>query len=166
MQAPLRWLNDKIRSKDIYGKSITFTYKGEEQYTTFIGGLTSIVIKFIIFVFGLSILLNMVNRKNTNSSVNRIINNIMEDTGIIDFEGSDFIFFLRIQYIVNQTKIKATESNSFFNISVKHTKRTGIFFSGNMVQENTYLNTKRCNDSFISHSEQLERFFSATGPYA
>ena len=44
LKRPLIWLNNKIQRCDIYGKTVTFTYKGEDQYTTFIGGVTTIAI--------------------------------------------------------------------------------------------------------------------------
>lgn len=47
-------MNDFIRSFDIYGRTITFTYKGEERYSTILGGIISVIVSLMsIIYFGL-----------------------------------------------------------------------------------------------------------------
>ena len=98
---PIRWLKHKIRSLDIYGKSITFTYKGQEKYNTLFGGLISIIIKIFIYILGLYLFIMMINRKQTASSFNRIVDDLRTDTNQLDLTSNTFAFFTSINYIHN-----------------------------------------------------------------
>ena len=58
-----------VKKLDIFSKKIMLTYKGEASFSTFFGGLVSIVIFIIIGIYGSYLLQIMVNRQNSNNSL-------------------------------------------------------------------------------------------------
>ena len=137
-----KWVGHYIKQLDIYGKTITFTYKGKEQYTTYLGGFMSIMIKLLILAFGVSILSNMINRRNTNSTVNRIVNDIVENTKVVDLQGTDFTFFLHAKYNFGQTSVNFTGSDQFFSLSASHAHRSGRRIYDNVTVTSTSISSE------------------------
>ena len=41
-----------IRSFDSFSKPIIFTYKGEEEFTTTVGGIATIITSLLLFLYG------------------------------------------------------------------------------------------------------------------
>ena len=59
----LSHITSSIRYFDIYGKSITFTYEGEERYKTSSGGIVTISILIGLIFYASHLLDLMVNYK-------------------------------------------------------------------------------------------------------
>ena len=118
------WLNNKIRRCDIYGKTITFTYKGEDQYTTFIGGVTTIAIMFAMLTYTSGLLKTMIEYKGTNSSVNTIIKDLSNDTDPMILSPGNFEFLITIIYFVNGERKYYTSNDTVFSLNAAKVKRT------------------------------------------
>ena len=112
------WLKNKICGCDIYGKTINFTYKGEDQYKTFIGGAISIVIMWIMVVYTYSLFKTMIDYKNTNSIVNTVYQNL--DAGIdpLILDTDEFNFIFKISYSLNGERKYYTNNDTVFSLFI------------------------------------------------
>ena len=63
-----RTVDSTVKKFDLFAKNIMFTYEGDSAFSTFVGGATSLVIFAIVFVYGIFLLQDMVNRQNSNNS--------------------------------------------------------------------------------------------------
>ena len=113
-----RWLTRQISSLDIYGKTITFTYKGKEKYNTFIGGMTTLAIMSVMLVYAIRLVLIVINRKDTNSSINTTINNLNNDSKLLNLENTTFEFGIFISYNISNNQVIFETDNSLFTLSM------------------------------------------------
>ena len=73
-------VHKSVKKLDIFSQKIMLTYKGEASFSTFLGGLVSIIIFLIIGIYGAYLLQIMINRQNSNNSLS---------TEVIDLSISD-----------------------------------------------------------------------------
>ena len=83
---------NKIKSFDNYGKAITFTYKGEEQFQTFIGGVFSIIAFTILIAYSQLMVRIMLGRNDTNKSISKSVSNLYNDINELKLENTTFDF--------------------------------------------------------------------------
>ena len=58
-----------IRKFDLFSQRIMFTYKGESSFSTFFGGLVSIIIFASMMVYSALLVQVMINRENSINSL-------------------------------------------------------------------------------------------------
>ena len=114
-----KWLTKRVQSFDVYGRTITFTYKGHDQYNTFVGGVTSIVIMSIIFVYAVNLFTVMINRKDTNSTVNTVINDLSQDNNPLYLANSTFQLAISIEGDLDGDSYYFLENDSLFSMSIE-----------------------------------------------
>jgi len=71
---------DFFRMFDFYGKNIVLTYKGDDKYRTHVGGIASVIVGGVVFVYIIYLFLVMINRGNTSFAKTSFIHNIFEDS--------------------------------------------------------------------------------------
>ena len=96
IKTPFKWLYNYAKSFDIYGKSFNFTYEGEDQYKTFLGGIISIIITSVILVYSVNLFIVMINRDDTSTNVNTVITSLGNDTEELQLGNSTFQFAISI----------------------------------------------------------------------
>lgn len=52
-----------IRSLDLFSTSQFVNYQGKESYTTFLGGIISLIIYIVIIALGIKMFVSMVNKE-------------------------------------------------------------------------------------------------------
>ena len=57
-----------VKRFDLFSQKIMLTYKGETSFSTFFGGVVSLMILSIIWVYSIFLLQIMFNRQNSNNS--------------------------------------------------------------------------------------------------
>ena len=130
-----RWLTRQVSSLDIYGKTITFTYKGKEKYNTFIGGMTTLAIMSVMLVYAIRLLLIVINRKDTNSSINTTINNLNNDSKLLNLENTTFEFGIFISYNISNNQVIFETDNSLFTLSmVQHYESSQQAIQGKAIE--------------------------------
>ena len=67
-----KWIVGKVQSRDLFGIPISLTYKGDTEFKTCIGGCTSIFVTSIILYYAALLLKILINREESNVSVNTI----------------------------------------------------------------------------------------------
>ena len=74
----------KVKEYDMYGKEINFTYKGDQTYNTFVGGLTSISIFVMSFIYAYLLFNIMISNSNSAKSTNKLVKNLgKNDTRLV-----------------------------------------------------------------------------------
>ena len=94
----VKHLKDIIKSRDMYAKPFSFTYKGEENFKTTFGGFISIIITSIVLVYGVQRFIVMINRDDTNTTFNKSISSVSDTDNTIDLSQFSFYFGLELKY--------------------------------------------------------------------
>ena len=131
LKTSFRWIGERIKGFDMYGKTITFTYKGQDQFKTFIGGIVSIILFFVAIIYGVNLLNVMVNRNDTNSTINTVIEDLSVDSEVLNLGESNFQLAIAARY---DNQISITENNPYFRLTVT---QYSISRNGNEVQTNS-----------------------------
>ena len=118
LRSKIAWVRRKIKQTDMFGKNITFTYKGRDKYTTLLGGLTSIVILAFMFACAVSFFLHMINREESNSSVNAFVKDLTVDNNVLDLTDSGFSFILVGTYQYNNSIKTFTGNDTVLSMSI------------------------------------------------
>ena len=80
MKNLLLWIHHKIRNNDMYGKQITFTYKGEEKLKTFAGGILTMLISIALTVTFCTSMYTLINRNNSRTYTKTVLKDGFNET--------------------------------------------------------------------------------------
>ena len=73
------WTKKKIISQDHYSKTVNFSFNGKDSFSTFPGGITTVIIKVGVLVIAILLTMSIFQRGNTTTSVNKVIKDITND---------------------------------------------------------------------------------------
>ena len=79
-----------IQNYDMYGKTITFTYKGEDEFKTTFGGCTSIAIIGVIIFYSSLLLKTMLRRDNTTKNTDLLVQDLNNDSQNVSMASTNF----------------------------------------------------------------------------
>ena len=88
---------DVIKSYDMFGSDIKFTYKGSEKFNTFIGGLVSLGITAVMIAYTYSLINTMINYGDSLKSTNRLVRNLVRNDNALLLNQTDFSFAFSIK---------------------------------------------------------------------
>ena len=108
----------QVKKLDFYGKTMAFTYKGEDCYKTYLGACTSFMITIVILVYSLTLLKMMVEFKGYKSNVNTVIHDLSDDSDPLYLENSTFQIAFEVSYVYENSTVYSTGIDSFLNISL------------------------------------------------
>ena len=57
-----------IKKFDLFSQRIMLTYKGENSFSTLLGGVVSLIIMAVVWVYSVFLFQTMINRGNSNNS--------------------------------------------------------------------------------------------------
>ena len=114
-KAMLRWMSNYVKSFDVYGKTFTFTYKGEDQLRTFWGGWVSFVIVLTLFLNSISLFIVMITRDDSSIYSSTIFNDLSRDTKLLSLANSTFQFAVRLSNYKNET---FSQDDSYFSMKL------------------------------------------------
>ena len=84
---------NSVRKFDLFSQKIMFTYKGKSSFSTFFGGLVSIVILSIVAAYFGYLMQIMVNRQSSNNYLStEIVDLTTEDQDYYPFESIRLIY--------------------------------------------------------------------------
>jgi hypothetical protein len=75
-----KWVKDKIKGMDSFPQSVQISFNGDTQFTTILGGLVSIIIKIVTFLYFILLISNIFKRGNSSKSFNKIVKDITYDS--------------------------------------------------------------------------------------
>ncbi|CAI2385115.1 unnamed protein product [Moneuplotes crassus] len=107
---------NSLRGLDMYPKTIKFTYKGQEEYKTLLGGLVSLAINVVILIYAWMLFTIMVSNKNSSKSINTSVKNLREDTETIDLKESPMSFAFAV--FKSDAAIDVTAFQNYFTVEV------------------------------------------------
>jgi len=105
---------DLLRSFDMYGKNIMFTYKGESQYKTHLGGIISVFVFVVIIAYIVYIFRILFTRVDKSISSTSLIQDIYQDSTIHYPAQSNFD--IAFKFVSNGTDI--AKNSSAFSLSL------------------------------------------------
>ena len=70
---------ETIKSQDNYSQTVTFSFNGQDSFTTFLGGITTILIKMAVLIIAILLTIAIFEKGNTSTSINKIIKDITND---------------------------------------------------------------------------------------
>ena len=69
---PAQWFYKVVRNRNIFKQSISLTYKDKAHYINFFGGISTILMVFFIFVYGILMIIRLFNRTDVQWNRNFI----------------------------------------------------------------------------------------------
>jgi len=94
-----KWAQSIVKSRDMYGKTFTFTYKGEDEFKTTIGGVISIAIQVVLAIYAIMLLRVMAQRGDTNKSRNTMVQDLSSDTEKITLADTTFSLAFSVENV-------------------------------------------------------------------
>ena len=81
-----------IKSFDLFSRQVNLTFKGQKFFRTKLGGITSMIILCIIFIYTVTFAGRMINRKGSNNSRSTAIDQFVTDPEVHYPEQSGYAF--------------------------------------------------------------------------
>lgn len=112
-----------VKQKDLYGKKISITYKGEEEFKTFCGGVISLIIKTILFIYACTLINTVLTHGDTKKSLSKVSKDISTDNTIYYPAHSTFAFAMNMfnssgyNLLMDETYFEFKLMQSNYNIS-------------------------------------------------
>ena len=75
-------VRNSVRKFDLFSQQIMFTYKGESSFSTFFGGIVSLIIFVVIAVYTGFLMQVMVDRKNANNSLSTEVIDLIHENEV------------------------------------------------------------------------------------
>ncbi|CDW76231.1 UNKNOWN [Stylonychia lemnae] len=85
-----------IKSQDIFGHQISFTYKNSSTFKSFLGGIVTLIFRIAVLVYLVTELINAMQKKSTISN-STYIRNIAEDFTVYEMTNQKFDLAFQIQ---------------------------------------------------------------------
>ena len=79
MESFWNWCYGFVKGNDVFGKSITLTYKGEDDMKSFYGGVISIILKLAVFVTFMILLVQLFRRRFAETATKTVVEDIFND---------------------------------------------------------------------------------------
>ena len=83
---------DMIEGGNMYSKPISFTYNGDESFSTFLGGTVTIAIMSLLLAYGAVRFIAMINRADSNTSFNKVVSDLTTSGASLNLGDSTFYF--------------------------------------------------------------------------
>ena len=74
------WMDENIKGTDMFYESVQLSYKGHTHFKTTFGGVVSIFIRILIFLYGTLLFVKVVTKNNTTKSVTSIVKDLTKDS--------------------------------------------------------------------------------------
>ncbi|CAI2363351.1 unnamed protein product [Moneuplotes crassus] len=143
----LKFCIGRIRGLDMYPKTINFTYKGNEEFKTVIGGIISLGIHIIIIMYTLSLFNIMMANKNSSKSINTSVKNLREDTEIVNLENTTFQFAFTA--LIDDSPIDIAAFPQYFTPEVNMYSKT----KSQTFPQQTTVPFSKCGDNFKYYNQ-------------
>lgn len=149
------FIKERIKDRDMFDKKVGLTYKGDESVTTVFGGIISSVILCFITIYGVLIFLEMINRENTNKSINSVVRDQYKDPEIFNLTAEDvnFAVFMSVggtQEVIDPTlfTVSFAQLNVGFDFDVTQNFYESSFSKGATI----------CHEKYPSIEGDFDRF--------
>lgn len=139
-----------VRGKDAYAKTVNFTIKGEDSYTTFFGGFVSMIVTFIGLAYTIVLLNDLFNKKFVSvTSTSNYVSAEEDDSIVISDTNFAFAFY------VEGLSYDDLTNNNIFWINIYQSYYV-FDQSGNIVDsQSTPIAYSRCNESDGAFAQYL-----------
>ena len=77
---------------DMYGKLIIFTYKGKEQYKSYLRGIITIMVVVVMILYAQIMFTVLIEKTDTGKSTFSLIRNLISESDSLDLSTTGFSF--------------------------------------------------------------------------
>ena len=136
-----------VKDFDMYGKRIAFTYKGQEEYKTLLGGIITIIVTIVMILYAQIMFRVLIGRTDTNKSTNGLIRNLVSDSESLDLSTTDF----SIAFTLDNDTLDIIADQSYVNVDVAQYTITG---GATGTTTNQSIGIQRCGSSSFKFNDQ------------
>ena len=140
-----------VKDFDMYGKRIAFTYKGQEEYKTLLGGIITIIVTIVMILYAQIMFRVLIGRTDTNKSTNGLIRNLVSDSESLDLSTTDFsIAFTLDNNNPDNDTFDIITDQSYVNVDVAQYIITG---GATGTTNNQSIDIQRCGSSYFKFND-------------
>ena len=156
----LTWTYQKVKRRDIFKESISLTYKGEESYSSIIGGISTIIIFLILITISVFLFIRMFQRDDISWNQNVVFEDLGTSNKSITITENDNIeIYIIHQYWTNLNEQKVKDMSRYYGIFLKLfiPKKGVIKMNQTKWQDQNYLDSLvgSAKDGIISSVNQI-----------
>mmetsp|Transcript_43536 Transcript_43536/g.51245 ORF Transcript_43536/g.51245 Transcript_43536/m.51245 type:complete len:204 (-) Transcript_43536:508-1119(-) len=154
-KAIVKFARDKVKGFDRYAKPITFTYKGEGEFTTLIGGVITIGSLVVLSLYAYIMVKILIEKKDTKTSITTSVSDLISDSDPIELKDTTFMFAFNI--IGASFDILTDES--YFDMTVFKYFKTKDSETGELYTDVQQIELQRCGDTFKYYNQTVIKKF-------
>ena len=136
-----------VKDIDMYGKRIAFTYRGKEQYKTYLGGIITIMVVVVMILYAQIMFRVLIEKTDTGKSTNGLIRNLISDSDSLDLSTTDFYF----AFTMDNDTFDIITDQSYINLDITQYNITG---GSAGVITNKGVSIARCGSDYFKFEEQ------------
>ena len=137
----LKWTKEKVKCLDSFSQPIQLSYKGDTKYSTFMGGVSTIIILMIMLIYSISLLIALVERSETRKSKNTIVNDLSSSPPIYNIDEHNF----GLAHLFREQDVPFNDESY---VNVRYYQVTQTLVSGNTIYNRTEYDHTYCYDDF------------------
>ena len=139
---------------DMFGRNIRLTYKGKESYQTVVGGISTIVILTITFLYGGKLFLKLLEKSDITANRSYTIQDLS------NLENSAYFSENSPSVAIQFSKIGNTSMDDFISINASHIDR--YLGNGVGIVDETHLEIKKCTEDLFPGYSEFEALSGST----
>lgn len=143
-----------IRSFDSFSKPIIFTYKGEEEFTTTVGGIATIITSLLLFLYGGQQLLFLFLQPEFSEVVTRVYKDFTTNTDKLELDTENTTIALKMT-LLNDVGEVVVDIDTLTRVQ---------FFATEKLSDHDHLHTQwyegiRCSELYAEEMK-VDKFFA------
>lgn len=144
-----KYFSHKVKSFDRYGKLITFTFKGEEEYKSCCGGVISLTILIILILYAQLMLTILFGKKDTKKVNYGLAKDLLKDTDEVSLSTTTFSFGLQAK--TSTFDLTTDETYLFLEINQVYAYTDA---SDNILYTTDNIDYDQCGSTYFKYDEQ------------
>ncbi|CAI2363116.1 unnamed protein product [Moneuplotes crassus] len=155
MEAFWIWTKAKVNSIDMFSKPVSLTYQGREKFTTFLGGILSVLLTIGFVSYGMQLSIQMLTRSATSKAKNSIERDQILVSDYYNFSHEDLAFAV---FIATDDSFVPFVDPSYFNVTVAQLSYSYDFKSGALNADLKEESMAICRENFPLLDHKLDDF--------
>ena len=137
------WMKGCAKDNDVFSSPIYLTYKGKRSYPTVLGGLVSIILFVLMFLYSIYLFHIVITRGETNQLTNMVVQDLYKSTRIHEIGKRNFGFAVAYR----GPNVNLLLDKSYFNLRIIQ-NRWYRGSNGSVTKVQQDLGVKYCGDTF------------------
>ena len=142
------YIQSKIKSYDMYGRKISFTYKGEDEYKTLCGGLVSLIVLILLALYTWLLVVIMINREDTQKASYGLVKNLIFDNEVLSLKDTTF----SLAFSVKDGGINVMEDETYVTMTI-YQHQVILASDGSYEDASTSVNYDTCGQTLFNFDQ-------------